>query len=97
MKIATIAIGYADGFGRKFGNGMTQVLVRNQPAPTVGNICMDMSMVDITHLPEAKEGDEVMIFGPALPVRTLAEKAGTIPYEILTGVSERVKRIYYAE
>ncbi len=97
MKIATIAIGYADGFGRKFGNGNTRVLIRNQPAPTIGNICMDMSMVDISHIKDAREGDEVIIFGPALPVRTLAEKAGTIPYEILTGVSERVKRIYYAE
>src|SRR5690606_12328906 len=83
IKIATIAIGYADGFGRKFGNGITHVLIRNQPAPTIGNISMDMSMVDISHIPEAKEGDEVIIFGPALPVRFLAERGGTIPYEIL--------------
>ena len=97
MKIATIAIGYADGFGRKFGNGNARVLIRNQSAPTIGNICMDMSMVDISHIKGAQEGDEVIIFGPALPVQTLAEKANTMPYEILTGVSERVKRIYYAE
>jgi alanine racemase len=58
---------------------------------------MDMSMVDITSIKDAQEGEEVIIFGPTLPVRTLAEKANTIPYEILTGVSERVKRIYYAE
>jgi len=97
MKIATIAIGYADGFGRKFGNGNARVLIQNQSAPTIGNICMDMSMVDVSHIKNVREGDEVVIFGPALPVRTLAVNAGTIPYEILTGVSERVKRIYYAE
>jgi len=97
LKIATIAIGYADGFGRKFGNGNAKVLIQNQPASTIGNICMDMSMVDVSHIKNVREGDEVVIFGPALPVHTLAENAGTIPYEILTGVSERVKRIYYAE
>lgn len=94
--IATIPIGYADGLNRKLSNGVGQVLVNGKLAPIVGNICMDLTMIDITDIP-AHEGDEVIIFGDKLPITTLAEKLDTIPYEILTSVSERVKRIYIWE
>ncbi|MFP4290707.1 MAG: bifunctional UDP-N-acetylmuramoyl-tripeptide:D-alanyl-D-alanine ligase/alanine racemase [Cyclobacteriaceae bacterium] len=94
--IATIAIGYADGLDRRLGNGRLKVYVNGQTAPTIGNICMDMSMIDVTGL-EVKEGDEVVIFGDEQPVRVLAEAMGTIPYEVLTGISERVKRVFYSE
>lgn len=95
-KIATIAIGYADGFDRRFGNGKGVVLINNTLCPVIGNVCMDMTMVDITGV-EAKEGDEVIVFGKELPIITLAERIGTIPYELLTNVSERVKRVFYVE
>lgn len=97
MRVATIAIGYADGYRRSFGNGKAYVLVGNKKAPVIGNVCMDMSMIDVTEIPEVKEGDEVMIFGKDLPVEELASWAETIPYEILTGIGERVKRVYYKE
>ncbi len=98
LKIATIAIGYADGLDRGLGNGNWQVLINGALAPTIGNICMDMSMIDITGL-QAAEGDEVIIFGkePSPSVQALAGKIGTIPYEILTGIGERVKRVFYTE
>jgi alanine racemase len=95
-RIATIAIGYADGYSRRFGNGVGQVLVHGRLAPVIGNVCMDMTMVDITGIPEVKEGDEVIIFGEGLPIKELATMAGTIAYELLTHTSERVKRIVYA-
>ena len=94
--IAIIRIGYADGLSRQFGNGVGRVLVNGQFAPFVGNICMDLSMIDITDI-EAKEGDEVVIYGDSLPVIDLAKSINTIPYEILTSVSARVKRIYFRE
>lgn len=94
--IATIRIGYADGLSRQFGNGIGHVLVNGQKAPIVGNICMDLTMIDITGI-ETKEGDPVIIFGSELPITELAQKIGTIPYEILTSVSHRVKHIYYKE
>ena len=94
MKIATIAIGYADGFSRALGNGQGSVWINGHLAPTVGNICMDMSMVDVTHIPVA-EGDEVTIFGQELPITEVAAAMNTIPHEVLTNVSERVKRVYY--
>jgi alanine racemase len=94
--IATLPVGYADGLPRSLGNGKGSFLVADKEAKTVGNICMDMCMIDITGL-NAKAGDEVIIFGEKHSVRKLAEAAGTIPYEILTGISERVKRIYYQE
>lgn len=97
MRIATISIGYADGYHRSLGNGKAHVLIHGKPAKVVGVICMDMCMVDITHIPEAQEGDEVIVFGTDLPVTQLAEWAGTIPYEIMTGISQRVKRIYVNE
>lgn len=94
MKIATLAIGYADGFSRALGKGKGSVWIKGQLAPTVGDICMDMCMVDVTAIPVA-EGDEVIIFGPARPIAEVAEVLNTIPYEVLTNVSERVKRVYY--
>ena len=95
-QIATIAIGYADGFLRSFGNATGEVWVNGHRAPVIGNICMDMTMIDITGI-EANEGDEVEIFGSNIPIQELAHKIDTIPYEILTNVSQRVKRIYYSE
>lgn len=97
MKIATISIGYADGYPRALGNGNAYVLVHGKPARLVGVVCMDMCMVDISAIPEASEGDEVIVFGPELPLTQLAEWAGTIPYEIMTGISQRVKRVYENE
>jgi len=97
MALATIAIGYADGYSRSFGNGVGQVGIRGKKAPVVGNVCMDMTMVDVSHIPEVAEGDEVVIFGEANPIYEMAAQAGTIPYEILTNTSERVKRVFFAE
>jgi alanine racemase len=96
MRIGTIAIGYADGYSRAFSGGQGEVLVHGKRAPVVGNVCMDMTMIDLTGL-EAKEGDEVIIFGPGLSVDELAAKINTIPYEILTNTSERVKRVFVTE
>jgi alanine racemase len=96
-RIATIRIGYADGYPRSLGNGMGTVLIRGHYVNTVGNICMDMTMVDITDFPEIELSDEVIIFGKDLPIHGMATKAGTIPYEIMTGISQRVPRIYYGE
>lgn len=95
-RIATIRFGYADGMDRQFGNRKGKVLINGQLAPIVGNICMDLSMVDVTGL-KAEEGDTVILFGDGLAVTELAESIGTIPYEILTSVSPRVKRIYLKE
>ena len=94
-RIATLAIGYADGFDRRLGKGVGQVWVNGVLCPTVGNVCMDMTMIDVTDAP-ATEGDRVEIFGPNLPVTTLANQMNTIPYEVLTGISERVKRVFYS-
>jgi alanine racemase len=94
--VATVAIGYADGINRRFGNGIGKMLVNGKLAPVIGNICMDMCMLDITEI-QAREGDEVIVFGPDLPVNVMAEAVGTIPYEILVNVSQRVKRIYFQE
>lgn len=96
-RIATISLGYADGFLRLAGNGRYAVLIHNQAAPTIGNVCMDMTMVDVTHIPGAREGDEVEVFGEALPVQQLAAALQTIPYEVFTNISERVKRVYWQE
>ncbi|MDI3505388.1 MAG: Alr-MurF fusion protein [Bacteroidota bacterium] len=95
-RIATIRIGYADGLDRKFGNRVGKVLINGQIAPIVGNVCMDLCMVDVTDI-DAKEGDEVILFGNDLSVIDLAESIGTIPYEVLTSVSPRVKRVYITE
>lgn len=95
-RIATIAMGYADGLDRRCGNGNSQVLVNGTLCPTIGNICMDMAMIDITSA-QAQEGDEVIIFGENPDISTIARQTGTIPYEILTGISERVNRVFYKE
>lgn len=95
-KIATIPIGYADGMNRHFGRGAIKVLVNGKEAPTIGNICMDACMIDVTGI-ECKVGDSVEIFGENMPVDRLADVLDTIPYEVLTSVSPRVKRIYYRE
>ncbi|QNL21414.1 bifunctional UDP-N-acetylmuramoyl-tripeptide:D-alanyl-D-alanine ligase/alanine racemase [Hyphobacterium sp. CCMP332] len=92
-KIATIPMGYADGFSRIFSNGKGRVYVNGKLAPVIGNVCMDMFMIDISNV-EAEEGDEVVIFGEKPTVTDLAEWSDTIPYEILTNISERVKRVY---
>ncbi|MFN6944848.1 MAG: bifunctional UDP-N-acetylmuramoyl-tripeptide:D-alanyl-D-alanine ligase/alanine racemase [Cytophagaceae bacterium] len=96
IKIATIAIGYADGYDRRFSKGVGEVMINGRLCPVIGNVCMDMSMVNITGV-DAKEGDEVIIFGDNPDIIKLANKIGTIPYEILTGVGERVKRVFYTE
>lgn len=95
--IATIRIGYADGYPRKLSNGIGKVWVKGKLAPIIGTICMDMFMIDITTIEDIAEGDDVIIFGSELPVQQLAEWAGTIPYEIMTGISQRVKRVYFEE
>ncbi len=95
-KIATVRIGYADGYLRAFGNGVGKMLVKGKLAPTVGNITMDMCMIDVTGI-EVREGDEVIIFNEQLRIEELATQIGTIPYEILTNVSQRVKRVYFYE
>jgi alanine racemase len=94
--IATIPIGYADGLSRRLGNGTGHFLVNGNIVPVAGNVCMDMTMLDITGI-DAKEGDDVLVFGRELPINRLAEEMDTIPYEILTGISARVKRAYFKE
>lgn len=94
--IATIPIGYADGLSRQLSNGRGQMMVSGKLVPVAGNICMDMTMLDITGI-RASEGDEVIVFGEGLPITRLAAAMGTIPYEILTGISRRVKRIYFQD
>jgi Alr-MurF fusion protein len=94
--IAIVPIGYADGLSRALSNGIGHLKVRGKFAPIVGSICMDMTMIDITCI-NAQEGDEVIIFGKDLPITRLADEMGSIPYEILSGISQRVKRIYYQE
>ncbi|MDP1621056.1 MAG: bifunctional UDP-N-acetylmuramoyl-tripeptide:D-alanyl-D-alanine ligase/alanine racemase [Bacteroidales bacterium] len=104
--IAIVPVGYADGLNRRLGNGHGHLYIHGMPFPIIGNICMDMTMVDVTEsalrvtrhdLPVIHEGDEVVIFGDLYPVTEIAQKIGTIPYEVLTGISRRVKRIYYYE
>ncbi len=96
-KIATIRIGYADGYPRRLGNGTGKVLVKDKLAPVIGTVCMDMFMIDVTDIPGVQTGDDVIIFGNQLPVQQVAKWAETIPYEIMTGVSQRVKRVYFEE
>jgi alanine racemase len=95
-KIAVTAIGYADGLNRLLSNGNGYMLVNGKQAPVIGNICMDMTMIDVTEI-NCKVGDEVIVFGNELPVTLMAKKLNTIPYEILTSISQRVKRVYYYE
>ena len=95
-RIAALPIGYADGLNRKLGNGKGYCIVNGKRAPYIGNICMDVCMIDVTDI-DCKEGDIVEIFGPDLPVTTVAEWLETIPYEVLTSVSVRIKRVYYSD
>jgi len=94
--VATIPVGYADGMDRRLGNGNGRVWIAGTLSQTIGNICMDMTMIDVTGK-NVTEGDEVELFGKNLPVQEVAQMAGTIPYEILTSVPERVKRVYLQE
>jgi alanine racemase len=96
MKIATLSIGYADGYSRTFSKGVGKVLIKGKFAPVVGNVCMDMTMVDVTGI-DSSEGDEAIIFGEDLSVSEVASWIKTIPYEILTSTSDRVKRVFFAE
>nr|WP_315151855.1 bifunctional UDP-N-acetylmuramoyl-tripeptide:D-alanyl-D-alanine ligase/alanine racemase [uncultured Flavobacterium sp.] len=95
-KIATIPIGYADGIARSWGNGIGFVTIKNKKASILGSVCMDMLMVDVTEI-DCKEGDSVVIFGESPTVTYMAEQLKTIPYEILTSISQRVKRVFYRE
>ncbi|MBQ5752623.1 MAG: alanine racemase [Alistipes sp.] len=99
MRVATIPIGYADGLNRHLGDGRWSMLVGGVSAPTIGRICMDSCMIDVTEAPQAAEGDEVVIFSPVAgnTVEDMAAVLETIPYEVLTSVSKRVKRIYINE
>ncbi len=96
-RIAVIPIGYADGFDRHLSNGVGEVLIHGRRCKIVGNICMDQAMIDVTDVPDVKQGDEVIIFGDELPLEEMADKLGTITYEILTSISPRVARVYYNE
>jgi alanine racemase len=92
--IATVRLGYADGYHRKLGKGKGAMWVHGKLAPTVGDICMDMTMIDVTNIAEVKEGDTVEVFGKNVSIDQMATWAETIPYEILTSIGQRVKRIY---
>ena len=96
MRTATVKIGYADGYPRILSNGKGKMMINGNPAPVIGNICMDMTMLDVTDI-EANEGDEVIVFGEEPTVSNVATWADTIPYEILTTISQRVKRVYFEE
>lgn len=95
--IATLAIGYADGFRRSLSEGVGGVFIRGQWAPVIGRVCMDATMVRTTHIPEAAAGDEAVVFDTRFTVEELAQKMDTIPYEVLTGIGSRVKRIYWSD
>ncbi|MDE7136350.1 MAG: bifunctional UDP-N-acetylmuramoyl-tripeptide:D-alanyl-D-alanine ligase/alanine racemase, partial [Muribaculaceae bacterium] len=92
--IATIPVGYADGVDRHLGRGRASFIVKGKECPTIGNICMDLCMIDVTDVPEVAIGDEVEIFGRLMPIERVAAVLDTIPYEVLTSVSPRVKRQY---
>jgi alanine racemase len=94
--IAIVPVGYADGINRHLGNGTGKFTVNGAIVPVIGNICMDMTILDVTGM-DTREGDEVIIFGDENPVTDMAAELDTIPYEILTGISERVKRVYLYE
>ena len=95
-KIATVRIGYADGYLRAFGNGVGKMLIKGKMVPTVGNISMDMTMLDVSNI-DVREGDDVIVFNDQLTIEELAREIHTIPYEILTNISQRVKRVYFYE
>jgi Alr-MurF fusion protein len=95
--IATVRLGYADGYPRRLGNGVGKMWVNGKLAPVIGSVCMDMTMLDISNIPGIAEGDEVIVFGKNISVAELAQWADTISYEIMAGISQRVKRVYYEE
>jgi alanine racemase len=95
--VATIGIGYADGLHRNLSNGVGKMWLRDMEVPIIGNICMDMCMLDVTEVKDVEEGDEVIVFGEAQSPVKLANQSGTIPYEIISSISQRVKRVYYRE
>ncbi|HRI01232.1 MAG TPA: alanine racemase C-terminal domain-containing protein, partial [Saprospiraceae bacterium] len=94
MKIAILSIGYADGLPRNSGTKRVSVNIKSQTAPILGIVCMDLCMIDVSNVPDCKVGDEVEIFGKQQPIEILANACETIPYEILCGISPRVKRIF---
>jgi Alr-MurF fusion protein len=94
--IAILPVGYADGLSRRMGNRNGQLFISGRRVPIIGNVCMDMCMADITGL-DAHEGDEAEIFGDNIPITEMADRCGTIPYEILTSIPGRVKRVFYRE
>jgi alanine racemase len=96
-RIAMVPIGYADGYDRRLGNGHARMLVHGKSCPTVGNVCMDVTFLDVTDCPEAREGDQVVIFGRDLPISELSDTLGTICYEVMSTMSNRIKRVYYKE
>jgi alanine racemase len=96
-RIATIRLGYADGFPRVLGNGRGQVRIKGRMYPTVGHVCMDMTMIDISGADDVGLDDEVLVFGIGRSIIDVAKAADTIPYEIMTGISQRVPRIYLSE
>lgn len=96
-RIAVLALGYADGYDRRFGNGVGEVWINGHTAKVIGNICMDMCMVDVSHISQLEAGDEAEIFGRHISIITSAKKIGTIAYELLTGISPRVKRVYFLD
>jgi alanine racemase len=96
MRIATVPIGYADGLSRRLSNGKGKMIIKGQKAPIVGNVCMDMCMLDITDI-QCAEGDEVIVFGQEYSAYEIAKDMDTIPYEVFTGISRRVKRVYFHE
>ncbi|HEY4800951.1 MAG TPA: bifunctional UDP-N-acetylmuramoyl-tripeptide:D-alanyl-D-alanine ligase/alanine racemase [Bacteroidia bacterium] len=96
MRIATVPIGYADGLSRRLSNGKGRMLINGKAAPIAGNVCMDMCMLDISEI-NCAEGDEVLVFGEHYPIQLLAKDMDTIPYEVFTGISRRVKRVYFHE
>jgi alanine racemase len=93
-RVATIPIGYADGISRGWGNGVGFVIIKDKKAKILGSVCMDMLMVDVTEI-DCTEGDAVIIFGEKPTVSYIAKKLNTIPYEVLTSISQRVKRVFY--
>jgi alanine racemase len=96
-RIATVRIGYADGYSRRYSNGVGKMWVGGQLVPVIGTVCMDMTMIDVTEVNDVQEGDDVIIFGKQLSVKDMAHWIGTIPYEVMTAVHQRVKRVYYYE
>ncbi len=96
-QVATVRIGYADGYPGNLGNGVGKMALHGKLVNTIGNICMDMTMLDVSALENVHEGEKVEVFGKQIAIKQMADWAGTIPYEVMTGISQRVKRVYYEE